>query len=296
MTLAAHSATLVETGWLADHLGAPDVKVVDGSWHMPDAQRNGAVEYETCHIPGAVFFDIDEIKNTETTLPHMLPDPAKFSSRVRALGLGDGHRIVVYDTAGMFSAARVWWMFRVMGHGEVFVLNGGLPKWRSEGRAIEDLPPVTGATPRHFTTRQHDMMVRGIKAVAEASTSGREQIIDARSPARFTGTEADPRPGVRPGHIPGSLNVHYRSLLNDDGTMKSSDALRAVFTEAGMDWSRPVIASCGSGVTAAIIVLALTQLGHPAVSLYDGAWAEWGANPDYPAATGPSQRAATDVR
>lgn len=285
---------LLTTEWLADHLSAPDVRIVDASWHMPDTGRNGRAEFEAAHIPGAVFFDLDAMSDPESPYPHMLPDAVQFSSRVRALGLGDGHRIVCYDGAGLFSAARAWWMFKVMGHEDVWVLDGGLPKWRAEDRPIEDLAPVGHGQARHFTARRQDMLTRDAETVAASLRSGREQVLDARSPDRFTGAEADPRPGVRSGHMPGSLNVHYRSLLREDGTLKDQDELRAVFDAAGIDWTRPAIASCGSGVTAAIIVLALTRLGHPAVSLFDGSWAEWGSRTDFPVATGSGDHGLSD--
>ncbi len=277
---------LVSTAWLADHLSAPDVRVVDASWYLPEEGRDAKAEYEAGHIPGATFFDLMDVRDTDSAFPMMLPDPVKFSSRVRAMGLGDGHRIVVYDGAGLFSAARVWWMFRVMGHQDIMVLDGGFPKWRAEDREIEDLPPLGASRPRHFTARKRAMMVRDTADVAEAVKAGSAQVVDARSPSRFAGEEDEPRPGVRPGHIPGSANVHYKTLLNEDGTMKSAADIRAAFEGAGVEWARPVITTCGSGVSAAILSLALERAGHPSVSLYDGSWAEWGSTLELPIATG----------
>ncbi len=275
---------LVSTQWLADHLDAPDVRVLDGSWHLPDTGRDGRAEYEEAHIPGAVFFDIDEIADTRSSLPHMLPPPEKFVSRVRRMGIGDGHRVVIYDQAGLFSAARVWWMFRVFGHDDVAVLDGGLPKWIAEGRPTDDLAPQP--RDRHFTARRHAGLVRDATRVASAVKLGDEQIVDARSPGRFAGSEPEPREGLRSGHIPGSKNVHYRTLLNDDGTMRAPDELKAIFEGAGVDLSQPVVTTCGSGVTAAILSLALARIGHSRNSLYDGSWTEWGSYPDLPVETG----------
>jgi thiosulfate/3-mercaptopyruvate sulfurtransferase len=275
---------IVTTDWLADHLNAPDVKVLDGSWHMPDTGRNGRAEYEAGHIPGALFFDIDEISDTQSALPHMAPPVEKFISRVRAMGIGDGHRVVVYDQNGVFSAARVWWMFRLFGHQDVAVLDGGLPKWKADGYEVEDMPPI--ARDRHFTARRDATLVRDVTQVAAAAKLGDEQIIDARSPGRFRGEEPEPRPGLRSGHIPGSLNVYFRDLFNADNTMKDEAAMKAVFEAAGVDLSRPVISSCGSGVTACILDLALERLGHRRHSVYDGSWSEWGMYPDLKVETG----------
>jgi len=274
----SEAAPLVSTKWLADHLDAPDVRVVDATWHLPSENRNAFDEYREAHIPGAVFFDIDEIADTECGLPHMLPSPTLFSSRARKLGLGSGNKIVVYDAKGLFSAARVWWMFRVMGHQDVCVLDGGLPKWRSDGLPVEDLAPRPRE--RHFMARVNRELVRDIDQVKLASTNGQEQIFDARGTGRFKGEEPEPREGSRAGHIPGSANVPYASLLNDDGTVKPVEELRALFDEANLDFNRPVIASCGSGVTACMLTLALELLGKTDVAVYDGSWSEWGRHPD----------------
>jgi thiosulfate/3-mercaptopyruvate sulfurtransferase len=269
---------LVSTDWLAAHLNAPDLRILDGSWYMPAEKRDTRAEYEAAHIPGARFFDIDEIADDQSDLPHMAPPVEKFVSRMRAMGIGDGHRVVVYDTAGLFSAARVWWMFRLFGKDDVAVLDGGFPKWRAEGRPVEDGAPIL--RDRHFTARRNAGLVRDVTQVAASAKLGDAQIVDARAPARFRGEETEPRPGLRSGHIPGAKNVHYRTLLNPDGTMKDAAELRAVFEAAGVDVMKPVITSCGSGVSSAILNLALERLGNRDHALYDGSWAEWGAYPD----------------
>ncbi|MEX0369801.1 MAG: 3-mercaptopyruvate sulfurtransferase [Tateyamaria sp.] len=276
--------TLVSTAWLAQHLKDPDLRVLDASWYLPDAGRDARAEYEAAHIPGARFFDIDEISDARSDLPHMAPPPEKFMSRMRAMGVGDGHQVVVYDGAGLLSAARVWWLFRLMGHRDVAVLDGGFPKWQAEGHPVEDMAPVI--KDRHLTARFQNHLVRDVTQVSQASKLGSTQIVDARAAARFRGEAPEPREGMRPGHIPGSRNVPFDTLLNDDKTMKAPDETRAAFDAAGVDLQKPIITSCGSGITAAVLALALERMGHDQWSLYDGSWAEWGMSPMVPVATG----------
>lgn len=276
--------TLVSTDWLEAHLKDPDLRVLDASWYLPDMGRDAKADYAEAHVPGARFFDIDEISDTRSDLPHMAPPVEKFMSRLRAMGVGDGHQVVVYDGAGIFSAARVWWTFRLMGKLDVAVLDGGFAKWQSEGRPVEDLPPLV--RDRHMTVQRQAHLVKDVTQVASAAKLGDWQIVDARSPGRFRGEEPEPRAGLRSGHIPGSRNLHYRALLNDDGTMKDEAGLREAFAAAGVDLQRPVITSCGSGVTAAILNLALERLGHRDHALYDGSWAEWGMYGDLKVAKG----------
>lgn len=278
---------LVSTEWLAARLEEPDLRVVDATYYLPNEEGNARAEYEAEHIPGAVFFDIDEIKDPNSPLPHMLPPPEIFSSKVRRLGLGDGNRIIVYDRRGLFSAARVWWSFRVFGHKEIAVLDGGLPKWKAEGRPVDDRPVIP--MERHFTARLDRTQLRDREQMLRNFETGREQVLDARSRARFLGQAPEPRQGLRAGHIPGSLNLPFTELLQEDQTLLPPEELRARFVAAGLEEGRPVVTSCGSGVTAAILALALTSLGRRDVALYDGSWAEWGLPGPTPVATGKAE-------
>jgi thiosulfate/3-mercaptopyruvate sulfurtransferase len=276
---------LTETDQLAAELDAPDLVIIDGSWHMPSEGRNARAEYLEEHIPGAIFFDIDEIADTKSKLPHMLPPPEKFSSRMRSMGIGDGSRVVVYDTAGLFSAARVWWTFRVMGHDDVTVLNGGLPKWKREGLPLESGEPRLRST-RHFTSRRNADLVRDVFDMKTLLKDHSAQIVDARSAERFAGKAQEPRPGLRSGHIPGAHNLPYAKLLKQDGTLKSQAQIEALFSQAGVDLSKPVVTSCGSGITASVLALALAEIGHRRTAVYDGSWSEWGADEKLPIETG----------
>lgn len=276
--------TLVSTDWLEAHLTNPDLRILDASWYLPDAQRDPKAEYDAAHIPGARFLAMDDVSDARSDLPHTAPPVEKFMSRMRALGVGDGHQVVVYDGAGLFSAARIWWLFRLMGKTDIAVLDGGFRKWQAEGREIEDLPPVI--RDRHMTVQRQAHLIKDVTQVAAAAKLGVPQVVDARSPSRFRGEDPEPRPGLRAGHIPGSKNLHYAHLLAEDGTMKPVSELRAAFEAAEIDLSKPVITSCGSGVTAAILSLALERIGHRDHSLYDGSWSEWGMYDGLKVATG----------
>jgi thiosulfate/3-mercaptopyruvate sulfurtransferase len=274
------SDPLVSTEWLNQHLEAPDIRIVDATWFMPADGRDARAEYEAAHIPRAVYFDIDDIADEQSPLPHMLPSPTKFSARVRKLGLGDGLKIVAYDNNTYAASARVWWMFRTMGHEDIVVLDGGLKKWQAEGRPIDDLPGRPSE--RHFTPRANSFLLRDLEQMRANLTSKREQVVDTRSAGRFSGAVAEPRPGLKAGHIPGALNVPASDLLAEDGTFKDAQALSGVFAAAGVDLEKPITTSCGSGVSAAIASLALARVGRPDVALYDGSWTEWGSQPDTP--------------
>jgi thiosulfate/3-mercaptopyruvate sulfurtransferase len=276
--------TLVSTEWLHAHLKDPDLRILDGSYYLPQMGRDPRAEYNAAHIPNARFFDIDDVADHGSDLPHMVPPVEKFMSRMRAMGVGDGHQVVVYDGMGLFSAARVWWLFKLMGQNNIAVLDGGLPKWHAEGRPIEDLPPVI--RDRHMTVRRQNHMVKDVTQVSAASKLGDHEIIDARSPGRFRGEEPEPRAGLRPGHIPGSKNVCFKDLLNADQTMKNPVEIRQIFEAAGVDFNKPAITTCGSGVTAAVLSLGLERIGKTDHSLYDGSWSEWGMFPTLPVATG----------
>ena len=275
---------LVNTETFSRLLDAPDVRAVDASWYLPVENRDVLSDYRERHIPGAVFFDIDDISDESTDLPHMLPRPEKFSSRVRSLGLGDGVRIVVYDGGNMMAAARVWWMFRVFGHDDIQVLDGGLAKWMDEGRPVDDEPVIPRE--RHFTPRLNTFLVRDIEQMKANLASRRAQVVDARGRGRFTGEEAEFRPGLRSGHIPGSRSLPYTTLLHEDGTIVDNEAIAAAFRDAGVDPARPVVTTCGSGISACFLALALDLAGFPDAAVYDGSWTEWGSTADTPVASG----------
>ena len=282
----ANPDSLVSTEWLAAHLDAPDLRIVDASFTLPGVKPTGRELYEARHIPGAVFFDIEEIADEASPLPHMLPSPEKFAARMRKLGIGDGHKVVVYDSAGLSSAARPWWMLRVFGHRDVAILDGGLPKWQAEGRLVTDEVPAPRE--RHFTARLNTLLVRDKTQVMDNLASRREQVIDARSRGRFEGSAEEPRPGLRRGHIPGSVNLPYDQLTDPaTRTLLPAEALARSFATAGLERNRPVVASCGSGVTACALAFGLHLLGWPDAAVYDGSWAEWGLPGDTPVATGP---------
>jgi len=275
---------LVSTDWLSSRLSDPEIRILDATWYLPNVDRDAKAEYDQSHIPNARFFDIDEVSDHRSDLPHMVPPVEKFMSKVRKLGVGDGHQIVIYDSHGLFSAARVWWLFKVMGQKNVAVLDGGLPKWLREGRTVDSSSPLI--RDRHMFVKYHDEMVKDVTQVSSASKLGDFEILDARSAGRFRGEEPEPRPGLRAGHIPGSKNIFYGDLLNEDGTLKSHDELVEHFKAKAVNLDKPVITSCGSGVTAAIINLALDRIGKTDHALYDGSWTEWGMYPTVPVETG----------
>lgn len=276
--------SLVTTEWLASQLGANDLRIVDATYFLPEQGRDARAEFEAAHIPGSVFLDLGELADTSSSLPGMLPSAEKFASRCQAIGLGDGSRIVVYDNSTFRTSARAWWMLGVFGAHEVAVLDGGFEKWKAEGRSVESGKPVVRH--RHFTVWKDNDQIRDLARMKDNLKTRKEQVVDARGAARFRGEEPEARPGVRPGHIPGSFNVPYTELFNADGTYKQGDALRAAFKSAGVDPGKPIVTTCGSGVTAAVLSFGLHLLGAKPAALYDGSWAEWGGASDTPVVTG----------
>lgn len=277
---------LVSTAWLAERLGQPGIAVFDATYHLPNIKRDARVEHEREHIPGAVFFDIDRIADPESDLPHMLPSADSFARTVESLGVGSDDHVVAYDGYGLMSAARPWWMFRIFGHDRVSVLDGGLPKWKREGRPVTDVASVPAAGKR-FTPRFRPELVRSKDQLLANLRSGAEQVLDARAAGRFEGILPEPRAGLRGGHIPGSRNLPYNRLLNADSqTVASAADLRELFAKAGIDPAKPVVASCGSGVTACVLALGLDLIGARRVAVYDGSWSEWGLPGDTPVETG----------
>ena len=265
---------IVSTDWLAQHLEAPDIRIIDSSWYFPQEKRNAEQEFLECHIPGASFFDIDKIKDNDSALPHMLPPSAMFNSTVRKLGIGDGHKVVIYDGLGMRSAARLWWMFKVFGYSDVVVLDGGFPKWVKENRSTT--ADLTEKEIRHLTIYEDKSLVADRDDVLRATKLNHCSIIDARSEGRFMGTAPEPRSGLRSGSIENSINVPYETLLNEDFTFKKKREILDIFSKKGVVFNNYIITTCGSGVTAAVLYLALDEIGCSKISLYDGSWAEWG--------------------
>ena len=284
----AHPESLVEAEWLAVHLDDPDIRVVDASFKLPGITPTAREDYDRGHIPGAVFFDIDDIAEPGTSLPHMIPSPELFARKMAGLGIGDDDRVIVYDSAGLSSAGRAWWMLRLFGHHNVALLDGGLPKWRAEGRPLQAAVP-NPPRDRRFTARFDPALVREKRALLDNLSTRREQIVDARAAGRFAGIAEETRPGLRRGHIPGSRNLPY-DRVTDPQTRRLRDAeeLSGLFRDAAVALDRPIVTSCGSGVTACALAFALHLIGHPGVAVYDGSWSEWGLPGDTPVETGPA--------
>ena len=287
----AHPEALVDAEWLAAHLGDPRLRVVDSSFKLPGILPTARVDYERGHIPGAVFFDIDDVAEPGTSLPHMIPSPELFAQKIGALGIGDDDRVIVYDGNGLSSAGRAWWMLRLFGHRDVALLDGGLPKWKAEGRPLDTAIPAP--PPRRFTARLDPEMVRDKAALVANLATGAEQVVDARAVGRFEGATPESRPGLRSGHIPDSRNLPYEELT-DPAThqVRNAEELTRRFAAAGIALDRPIVTSCGSGVTACAVAFALHLIGHPGAAVYDGSWSEWGRPGETPIETGPAVAAA----
>jgi len=276
---------LVSTQWLADHLESPDLAVIN-AWMPPVTHPDAPPVYPNAHVPGAVFFDVNEICDKTSDLPHLLPQPHVFSSAMRKLGIGDGQTIVVYDDFGFYSAPRVWWTLRTMGAERIFVLDGGFPKWRAENRPVSDDVPRKPQS--HFTSRLNHGAVADLAEIRNTIRASSRQILDARSVDRFSGVAPEPRAGLRSGHMPSALNLPFTRLINESGTFRTKDELKQIYQEAGVDLEKPVTTTCGSGVTAAILTLGLTVLGSRDLALYDGSWTDWGGREDTEIVSDPS--------
>jgi thiosulfate/3-mercaptopyruvate sulfurtransferase len=276
--------SLVDPAWLAGQLGAPDLRVLDATWYLPHLGRDARAEHRAAHVPGAAYFDIDAVADPASGLPHMLPTPDRFAAAVGALGIGDGDRVVVYGGKHLVASARVWWTFRVFGHDRVAVLDGGFPRWRAEGRPVEagNVRPA----PRRFTARLRPELVADLDAMRAIVERRTVQVLDARSAGRFAGTEPEVRPGLRSGHVPGSLNLPYDRLFRpEDGTLLPPRELRRAFEAAGVRVGEPVVTTCGSGVSACVLAFGLHRLGQVDAAVYDGSWTEWGGRADTPVET-----------